>query len=245
MNNIQSLAREIKENFSSGMITDVYNICKQLEIEIIEAPIKADAYLQCINGKSYIILKESLEDKRKKFTIAHELGHFFIPGHSELMFGCDIKEMDFKNDYAPREREANLFASELLMPSHIVREYFDGKINYGIVSEIATMFDVSFLVALNRCIDLATEDCIVICSVNRHIKWFKATKYFPYMLNCKNVNIMSLAEELFDLKVFKIKKVIEPGYIWFSNADDISIEEESVLFPNYKQVISMIHLKDE
>ena len=245
MNNIQSLAGEIKENFSSGIITDVYSICEQLEIEIFEASIKADAYLECKNGKSYIVLKESLDNNRKKFTIAHELGHFFIPGHSELMFGCDIREMDFKNDYAPREKEANLFASELLMPTHIVREYFDGKISYEIVSKIATTFEVSFLAALNRCIDLATEDCIVICSVNRDVKWFKATEYFPYSLNCKRVNVMSLAEELFDLNGFQVKKIIEPGYIWFSNADDISIEEESVLFPDYKQVISIIHLKDE
>jgi len=34
----------------------VYSICKQLEIEIVEAPIQADAYLECENGNSYIVL---------------------------------------------------------------------------------------------------------------------------------------------------------------------------------------------
>ena len=96
MNKIQSLAKEMKLFFSPEIVTDVYGICKQFGIEIIEAPIKADAYLECENGNSYIVLKESLNDNRKKFTIAHELGHFYIPWHSELMFGCDIKEMDFK-----------------------------------------------------------------------------------------------------------------------------------------------------
>lgn len=40
------------------------------------------------------------------------------------MFGCDIKEMDFKNDYAPREKEANLFAAELLMPMKEFKNHF-------------------------------------------------------------------------------------------------------------------------
>ncbi len=82
------------------------------------------------------------------------------------MFGCDIKEMDFKNDYAPREKEANLFAAELLMPMKEFKNHFSGKICYTTVSELANIFDVSFQAALNRCIDLAFEDCMVVCSID-------------------------------------------------------------------------------
>ena len=147
MNKIQVLAKEIKQIFSPQIITDVYSICKQLGIDIVEAPIKADAYLKCEDGSSYIVLKESLNVNRKKFTIAHELGHFYIPWHSELMFGCDIKEMDFKNDYVPREKEANMFAAELLMPIEEFKNFFSGKINYTMVSGLANIFDVSFQAA--------------------------------------------------------------------------------------------------
>ena len=71
MNKIQALANELKQYFSPQIGTNVYSICKQLEIEFVEAPIQADAYLECENGKSYIVLKESLNSNRKKFTIAH------------------------------------------------------------------------------------------------------------------------------------------------------------------------------
>lgn len=176
MNKIQVLAKEIKQIFSPQIITDVYSICKQLGIDIVEAPIKADAYLKCEDGSSYIVLKESLNVNRKKFTIAHELGHFYIPWHSELMFGCDIKEMDFKNDYVPREKEANMFAAELLMPIEEFKNFFSGKINYTMVSGLANIFDVSFQAALNRCIDLANEDCIAICSINRSFRLARPQK---------------------------------------------------------------------
>lgn len=245
MNKVQDLANEMKNFFSPGIVTDVYGICKQLGIDITEASITADAYLECENGNSYIVLKDSLSISRKKFTIAHELGHFYLPWHSELMFGCNINEMDFKNDYAPKEREANLFAAELLMPKNIFKSYFMGEIDYSTVSSLADMFEVSFQAALSRCIDLANEDCIIICSSNRRIKWFRATEYFPLFVNTKKVNELSAAEDLYDSITFRIKKIEEPGYVWFSNADDQDIVEESIIFPTYNEVISIIHLKSE
>ena len=49
----------------------------------------------------------------------------------------------------------------------------------------------------------------------------------------------------FCLQTFQIKTIEEPGYIWFSDADDKDVVEESIAFPNYNEVISIIHLKDE
>lgn len=245
MNKIQTLAKEMKDFFSPGGITDVYKICKQLEIDIIEDDIRADAYLRCVNGSSYIVLKKSLNDNRKKFTIAHELGHFYIPWHSDLMFGCDIKEMNLKNDYAPREKEANLFAAELLMPMKEFSSSFVGKISYNVVSQLANLFEVSFQAALSRCIDVANEDCMVVCSRDKCIKWFKATEDFPYKVREKRVCELSCAEELADLQIFTTKTVVEPGYIWFLNEESREIVEESTMFPKYGEVISIIHLKEE
>ena len=245
MNRVQVLAKEMKHFFSPETVTNVYDICRKLGIEIVEAPIKADAYLECENGNTYIVLKKSLYDKRKKFTIAHELGHFYIPWHSELMFGCDINEMDFKNDYAPREKEDNQFAAELLMPTEEFKAYFSGKVSYTEVSEMANIFDVSFQAALNRCIDMAYEDCLVVCSYDRCIRWVKATEDFPLFITRKNVSQLSGADELFDSQLFQIKTIEEPGYVWFGNDTDRTIYEESIAFPNYKQVITIIHLKDE
>ncbi len=245
MQTIQALAKDMKDNFSPGRVTDVYSICKQLEIEIIEETIRADAYLKCVDGSSYIVLKKTLNDNRKKFTIAHELGHFFIPWHSDLMFGCDIKEMDIKDDYIPREKEANLFAAELLMPMDEFKSNFTGKISYDVVSQLADTFKVSFQAALNRCIEKAHEDCIVVCSREKCIKWFKATEDFPYRVRSGRVCELSAADELADLSVFTTKTVVEPGYVWFFNADDREIEEESIMFPTYGEVISIIHLREE
>lgn len=148
--------------------------------------------------------KKLLHDYRKRFTIAHELGHFYMPWHSELMFGCDISEMD-----------------------------------------IANCFEVSFQAALNRCIDMANEDCMVVCSAAKRVRWFKATEGFPCYIRGKKICEQSCADELADLQSFQTKTVEEPGYVWFANADDKEIVEESIIFPSYGEVISILHLKDE
>lgn len=242
---IKKIAREIKDAFSPQTVTNVYEICQRLEIKIIEENIRADAYLLCKNGKSFIVLKNTLIENRKRFTLAHELGHFFIPWHSEFIFGCDIAEMDYKKEYNPREAEANLFAAELLMPEPLFKKLFNGIVNYQNASKLARDFEVSFQAALNRCVTFAKEDCMVICSTERQIRWYRSTEYFPLELMRRKVSSESCAEELFDKNVFLTKLVQEPSFVWFDSEDFIMIEEESTFFPNYREVISIIHLLDE
>ena len=92
---------------------------------------------------------------------------------------------------------------------------------------------------------MAYEDCLVVCSYDRCIRWVKATEDFPLFITRKNVSQLSGADELFDSQLFQIKTIEEPGYVWFGNDTDRTIYEESIAFPNYKQVITIIHLKDE
>ena len=124
-----------------------------------------------------------------------------------------------------------------------MRKFFSGKVNYDNVSYIANRFNVSFHAALSRCIDLSNEDCVVVSSVNYLIKWFISTEYFPFYVRKNRISKLSGAADLVDSNCFTIKTVVEPGYIWFSNAEDQRIEEESFIFPNYNEVISIIHLK--
>jgi Zn-dependent peptidase ImmA (M78 family) len=64
---------------------------------------------------------------RKRFTIAHELGHFLL---KHL-----IKEHEINlYDKDPQEKEANAFAAELLMPTDFIKPDFKGKPNIELLS---------------------------------------------------------------------------------------------------------------
>ncbi|GMO56768.1 MAG: ImmA/IrrE family metallo-endopeptidase [Rickettsiales bacterium] len=89
----------------------------------------------------YINNDDSLE--RQNFTKAHEFGHYIL--HSELFKKDPSKQLllrEGKTNDTKEEKEANAFASELLIPEHILKKMIIQYRNYGIV-ELATLFGVS------------------------------------------------------------------------------------------------------
>lgn len=63
---------------------------------------------------------------RQRFTIAHELGHYLIHAqgvnevHVDRKFGVQFRDSLSSEGIDRDEREANLFAAELLMPKHFI-----------------------------------------------------------------------------------------------------------------------------
>jgi Zn-dependent peptidase ImmA (M78 family) len=80
-------------------------------------------------------------DRRRRFTLAHELGHFLLH-KDKIDAGRKTESMLFRDeDSSPIEREANEFASDLLIP----RPEFVDAIRNGVVSidALSDIFGVS------------------------------------------------------------------------------------------------------
>ena len=77
--------------------------------------------------------------RRKKFTTAHELGHYFLHGGKE---SNDEVFVSFRGDSNVRETEANKFAAELLLPDREVTTEYDAAI-FPTASYLADKFKVS------------------------------------------------------------------------------------------------------
>lgn len=124
---IHQVAPELPPNFV------IEDICRQLGIKTIEErPISSfEAALIMDVNKAFgsIILAEGRRPERRRFSIAHELGHFLIPAHmpgAGVGFSCSLDhlrtENPGKNDRRLRvEAEANRFAANLLMPPERIR----------------------------------------------------------------------------------------------------------------------------
>ena len=67
-----------------------------------------------------ILVNESDIAVRQRFTIAHELGHFFLHMDKDAQENKIITS--FRMDSSPKERQANAFAANLLMPESLVRQ---------------------------------------------------------------------------------------------------------------------------
>lgn len=68
-----------------------------------------------------------LEQYQKKFTIAHELGHYFNSGKKENSYFCSGLDIRGIKQSISAEIDANEFAAELLMHEEWFRSYTRGK----------------------------------------------------------------------------------------------------------------------
>jgi Zn-dependent peptidase ImmA (M78 family) len=83
--------------------------------------------------------------ERQRFTIAHELGHFILHRNSQTSFDCSKESIYTGIDGLKQiEREADDFASNLLMPGNLLRQKIEGqKIDFRLLGKLANEFGVS------------------------------------------------------------------------------------------------------
>ncbi len=70
-------------------------------------------------SRIYVNSEDSLPEKM--YTIAHELGHHVL--HQEYSASAQYVARAFKTSHSDEEKEADAFASRLLVPSFILEEY--------------------------------------------------------------------------------------------------------------------------
>jgi len=96
------------------------------------------------DGNPVIIFQPSGYGKRDRFTVAHELGHFCLQhGQHGHRFRDQTQNFNIHN-FDPKERAANRFAAELLMPENVVL-YAVRQSDMKTVEEMSNYFDVSGL----------------------------------------------------------------------------------------------------
>lgn len=76
------------------------------------------------DGTSYIAVNDKESPARQRFTIAHELGHYFL--HKNTQTFIDFRGNDENVIHNPKERQANQFAAALLMPKKILQKDIEG-----------------------------------------------------------------------------------------------------------------------
>lgn len=111
--------------------------------------------------------------ERQRFTIAHELGHFVLHRGQRPSFSCD-KESVFSGADLLRniEREADDFASNLLIPGDLLRDAIsDRRIDLHILSALAKRFQVSFESLCIRFIKFTPKRAILVYWDNGFAKY--------------------------------------------------------------------------
>jgi Zn-dependent peptidase ImmA (M78 family) len=170
----KNFAQSILENNSLlALPVDIFSFAEQNDINIQAMPqelaINSIYGALLVKNDSITIYYSTVVNKLgfQNFTIAHELGHYFLEGHIEQVIGengLHFSSSDFcsKDNY---EFEADQFAAGLLMPEKLCRKLI-GEFDDGLNGIIALAHDSmsSLTAAAIRYIDLTTATAAIVIS---------------------------------------------------------------------------------
>ena len=102
----------------SELPVNTVKVCAELGIKLhyYETTDESDGMSCYINGVPHVFVSSAVSPERRRFTIAHEIGHIIL-GHVGKFELINREPSPTDN---PIEREANVFASRLLSPACVL-----------------------------------------------------------------------------------------------------------------------------
>lgn len=141
---------------------------------------------------------------RQRFTVAHEFGHYLLHRHQQEEFACgagDIETSGEAKGSRDIEKEADDFATTLLMPLDDFRRQVDGEtVSFDLLGHCADRYGVSLTAAAIRWLEIAPKRAVLVASRDDHMLWassneaaFKSGAYFATRKNAIELPRSALA----------------------------------------------------
>lgn len=255
MKRIESLAQATLDEV--GVATtpiDIKAICKFYDIEVRAKPVVSTGVSGMLvrSGNNFgIICAQHIDSIGfRRFCIAHELGHYKIPGHPEAIFdsrGIHESHAGFISDQQ-FEREADYFAANLLMPRKLLLPEIEGSQNgLAIIKSLADKFQTSLTSMAIRYIELTDDIAAVVVSSQNKIEWcsmssaFKEINGLDWLRRNEPIPRNTVTAEVLASKTETKMDGSSNLQDWFNGPHDIEVMEEAMRLGTSDKVLTMIH----
>ena len=254
MNNlfrIRQIASELSENIIAA--TDLYGILKNNNIRYKESDLGLDKRGKPILGackseglKRLIVLSPAVDYlPRKRFTLAHEIGHIFL--HHENRF-CTTTDFELWCDKQSEETEANLFAAELLLPYvKVLEELRKGDLSFTMIDSLAGRYETSTMATAIRLVKEDTGMSIVVYHDDRRIEWAIRSP------SCRgDIDITHMGERAISIPRGQKVVTTKPSEVdlssWFTSEeelDDWGCREETRYYPQINRYLTVLNIYEQ
>jgi Zn-dependent peptidase ImmA (M78 family) len=225
--------------------------------EILEG---AEARLVTAKGRGVITVSTAIKDpRRKRFSVAHELGHFELHKTHQGLSLCINKDIGGESGQKQThelENEANEFASALLMPQDFFAPLCGkDQPSFALVSSLANDFQTSLTATALRYLKFCDEQVVIVYSENNRLRWFQGSSDFEtlrddigFFLDVRaRLDPATLASKLFENPTLVFRKRKVDASCWFTPGKyrkDAMVLEDSIAMPNYNAVLTLLWVDD-
>jgi len=247
-------------------------IAELLGIVILERelPDNCDGCLMRVGNTTGILINARIRSEaRRKFTIAHEIGHYLLEGDGagnqrntvfEKPSEYTVKENSQTKAYLHRENRANQFAVELLMPTpfFLTDSASFPQIGFSAITALASQYGTSFTSTGIHYTRLSNQTCAIVFSEAGIIRYFAYSNKFQqnkgcYLVSGQPIHPKALASRFTNEVCIDDEMDEVPLEYWcqphqhrpyndHSVGKNDKIIEHSRRIPNTKQVITFLRL---
>ena len=235
-----------------------------------ELPDTCDGCLMRIGSTSGILINARIRSEtRRKFTIAHEIGHYLLENDTagdqrnplfEKPSEYTRKENSHKKAYLQSEKKANQFAVELLMPTPIflADSSILSQVGLPAITVLASQYGTSFTSTGIHYTRSSDQACAIVFSEAGIIRYFAYSNEFRknrdcYLVNGQPIHPKALASRFAndvctddEMDEVPLEYWCQPNqhrpYSDHSAGKNDKIIEHSRRIPNTKQVITFLRL---
>jgi hypothetical protein len=186
---------------------------------------------------------------RKRFAVAHELGHWLIHKERTQINACTDQDMVAKYKASATEIEANYFAAELLMPEKFFAPRLrKARPSFALMKELAGEFGTSLTATAIRCAEVTDDYWAVVVSEAGRIRWWRGSENFEerfWIEPGTSLSTESVAGSVFEGEPVPAGPVDVDRAAWASckeGYDDDTFIEEVFPLLDYDQILSLLYL---
>lgn len=200
------------------------------------------------NRRAVIAVNSRSSPERRRFSLAHELGHWHF--HRGRALFCDKNDVcNFENGALNPERQADSFASDLILPNYMLlpRLRKMKRPTLAAARELADEFSASLTATLLKMTLSNRFPMAIVCHNRERRRWFERAPmiqrwWFPARALDRQTFAADMlfngaAEQTFP------RKMGADAWFDFDGADRHEVDEQSFLLPE-GEVLSILMLPD-
>ena len=207
-----------------------------------------EARLIGVNDRAIVTIRDGIDERRKRFSLAHELGHWNC--HRGRSFECRVD--DLAEGYLSKpveEKEADKYAADLLMPSYMFKPRAKSlkRPTFDSVIELSKIFNTSLTATAIRLVDMNIWPLMIVCHTQQRRTWFNRSPDIPIKWFPKNeVDADSIAfDRLFgDAERTRAQKIGADAWFDRFDAERYDITEDAIRISR-NEVLTLLWLEND